>query len=216
MLKIAVLTANLGGFDNTVLPVDQSVPYDYHIFDDDNFPPIAGLTPRLQYRLPKLFGWEMYPGYDIYIWLDGSMSLQRKDSVEWMLRQLSDKDAAFFKHPDRSTVKEEVDYIEKKLQEGNRYITSRYKNGLHKENYKEMSKHKAWKDDTLLASTSFIYRNNNAVQSVLRAWWFYQSRYFSCDQIPLPFVIKQYELNIKVIQDNIFKNPYVSLVSHHK
>ena len=68
-MKVAILTANLGNFDTQVDPVTQDLPNGvekiaFHRYTDNNFPPITGLTPRLQYRIPKLFGWQMFPGYN--------------------------------------------------------------------------------------------------------------------------------------------------------
>lgn len=219
-MKIAILTANFGNFDTPVNPVSQAlsqeIDIEFHRFTDEDFPPITGLTSRLQYRIPKLFGWEMFPGADIYLWHDSSMSLQHEDSVKWFLEQLGDKDMAVFKHPWRKTAKEETDHIEEYLNKGNAYISSRYKNGLHKEQYREISKDISYVDDKLYTSTAFIYRNTRKVQDAMKLWWYYQSRYFTCDQIVLPYVIHKAGLDINVIQENQFKSPYISLVSHHK
>lgn len=217
-MKIAILSANLGSFDKTAKdPVKQDLPFqiDFHRFTDEDFPPITGLTGRFQYRIPKLFGWQMFPGYDIYIWLDSSMSLQRPDSVAWLLDQLGDADAAFFRHPWRRTVREEVWHIEEKLRENNKYITPRYKNGLHKELYEEILKDKDFVDNKLFASNVFIYRNLPRVHEFMKEWWLWQSRYFTCDQIALMWVVWRTKLKIVEIMDNVFKIGYTSLVSHH-
>lgn len=217
-MKIAILTANLGNFDTPVDPIMQITNHDisFHRFTDENFPPITGLTPRLQYRIPKLFGYEMIPGFDAYIWLDGSMSFTNTGSVNWFVEKLGESDAAFFTHPWRKTIKEEVDHIEEKLQEGNEYITIRYKNGLHKEQYALISNENDYIDDKLYTSTCFIYRNTERVHEFLETWWFYQSRFFTCDQVALPFAMHITNLDVAPIQEHQFKNPYVTLVSHHK
>lgn len=220
-MKLAILTANLNHFDTQVDPVAQDLPKGvdqivFHRFTDDNFPPIIGLTPRFQYRLPKLFGWQMWPGYDYYLWLDGSMSLQNPNSVKWFLNQLENTHMALFKHPWRNTIKEEVDHIDQKLQEGNKYITSRYKNGLHKEHYQEILKDKTYVDDRLYASTAFIYRNTQQVRNLMKDWLFSSARYFTCDQVALPYLIWKHKIKTRIIKHNLFKIEYVSLVSRHK
>lgn len=216
MIKVCILTANLGNFDIPVDPVEQEVECDFFRFTDDNFPPITGLTPRLQYRIPKLYGWEMKPGYDIYIWLDGSFSFGQPDSVEWFLNQLGNADMAVFAHPDRNTIKEEVDHIEDHLRKGKPYITSRYKNGLHQEMYEIIKSDPDYVDNLLFTSTAFIYRNNPLVRHMMREWWYYQSRYFTCDQVAMPYVIDKSLLEINIIPDNQYKIPYLTLVSKHK
>lgn len=220
-MKIAILTANLGNFDTPILHDVQRWPNGVHeivnhIFNDDNFPPITGLTPRLQYRIPKMFGWEMFPDYDIYIWLDASMKLIHKDTISWLLLQLGNADMAFFKHPWRKTIKEETDHVEEKLREGNRYIAPRYKNGLHKEQYADAVRHKGFIDDRLYASTAFIYQDTQAVREFFNIWWFYQSRYYTVDQISLPFALYKSSVKVNIINEDIFNNPYIAIGSKHK
>lgn len=219
-MKVAILTAILGGqFDKPVDPVQQNLPEDveltFHRFTDENFPPVTGLTPRLQYRIPKLFGWDMFPGHDIYIWLDGAVTLLRGDCVKWYLEQLGDNDLVLFRHPWRGTIKDEAEHIEKKLQENNRYITPRYKNGLHKEQLAEIQKDPNYKDDVLYASTAFVYRDTPEVRAMLKDWWYYQSRYYTCDQLALPYVVKKHNLKVTMIKDSLFKIGHLSLISHH-
>lgn len=217
-MKIAILSANLGSFDKTKPPVKQDTKHEvtYHCFTDADFPPITGLTPRLQYRIPKLFGWEMFPGYDVYIWLDGAVSFERPDCVEWYLKQLGKNDMAFFKHPVRRNVRQEVEHIQKKLDENNWYIVPRYKNGLHKEMLEHSLKDKTYRDNHLYASTMFVYRNTAKVRHALEDWWFYQSRYYTCDQVNLPYVLHKHKIKVSKIDENLFKIGHLSLVSKHK
>lgn len=218
-MKVAILTANLGDFDKPVDPVTQVVKnahVDFHRFTDEDFPPITGLTPRLQYRIPKMFGWQMFPGYDYYLWLDGSMSFTRHDSAEWFLDQLGDADMALFKHPWRGTMQEETDHIEEKLEKNDKYITPRYKNGLHKEQFADCLLDPDFVDDRLYTSTAFIYRDSEKVRDALRLWWLHTSRYFTVDQIALPYVAWKQGLNVNTIPDNQYEIPYLTLVSKHK
>jgi len=220
-MKIAILSANLNNFDTPVDPIPQETPKGFteilfHRYTDKDFLPITGLTPRLQYRIPKLFGWEMMSGYDYYLWLDGSMSLIRPDAVKWFLENLGDSDIALFKHPWRNNIKEESDHIEEKLLQKGRYITSRYKNGLHKEQLAECLKDPGFKDNVLYTSTSFIYRNNRKVQNAMKLWWYYQSRYFTCDQIVLPYITYKTKLKVSVINEDQYKSSYISITSKHK
>ena len=217
-MKIAILTANLGDFDENIDPVKQDSEHEikFHRWTDDDFPPIAGLTPRLQYRIPKLFGWEMFQGYDIYVWMDASFTLSHPDSVNWLLEKLGDKDAAFFKHPQRKTIKEEVDHVEKKLKEKHPYMVPRYENGLHKEMYKRVKDDEWYEDNVLYTSTAFIYRNNTKVQNAMEMWWYFQSRYFTVDQISQPYVMWLQDVSINLIEEDQYKCDYLQLVSKHK
>lgn len=220
-MRIAILTANLGNFDTPVDPIKQDLPkgvteITFHRFTDENFPPVTGLTPRLQYRIPKLFGWQMFPGYDYYLWLDGSVSLQRPDCVEWFLDKCKGHDLVLFKHPWRRTMKEETDHITAKLAENNRYITPRYKNGLHQEQLAECLADSNFEDKILYTSTAFMYHNTAKVHQAMKLWWYYQSRFFTCDQIVLPYVVFKHKLKVNMIMENQYKTEYMTLVSRHK
>ena len=217
-MRIAILQANLGGFDTPQDPVEQDTEHEitFHRWTDENFPPITGLTGRMQYRIPKTHGWEMFPGYDVYMWLDGSVSLKRPDCIEWYLAHLGKNDMALFKHPVRRYVRQEVDHIEEHLNLGKPYITARYKGGLHKEQYEKMLADPTYKDRTLYASTAFMYRNNKRVQRALKDWWYEGTRYFTCDQVVLPYIIHKHKLRVSRIDENQYKIGYLSLVSHHR
>jgi hypothetical protein len=218
-MKVAVLSANLGNFDTPYEPVIQDV-YNahvcYHTFTDADFPPIAGLTPRLQYRIPKLFGWEMMPGYDMYMWLDGSSGFSGKDGLWWYMTQLKGYDMVLHKHWMRSTVAQEVKHIEDKLAQKSTYIVKRYNNGLHRQQYEIMKGDKGWSDTVLYASTVFMYRNTRKVQDMLKDWWYYQSRYFTCDQVVLPYVLYKHTIKVREIEKGPYDAGYISLVSSHK
>ncbi len=217
-MRIVVLSANLGNFDTPVEHVKQDMDVDFHTFTDENFPPIADLPPRFQYRIPKMFGWQMYEGIwsspnnrpRYYIWLDASMQLTRPDSVRWLIDQLGGNNIAFFKHPWRKTIKEEVDFIEERLKNGDKYITPRYKNGLHKESLLYTG------DDDLYASPVFIYRNKDEVHFALSRWWFIQSRFYTCDQVSLTYAMRTNSIQIKTIPGHVFKNDYVKVGSKHR
>lgn len=218
MGKLAILSANLGSFDQVKEPVEQELPdgieqIDYHCFTDKDFPPIMGLTPRFQYRIPKLFGWQMFPGYDDYIWLDGSVTFLRPDCVKYYMEQLGDADMCFFKHPTRRNIRQESAHIEEHLQAGKPYIGARYVNGLHKEQLADILD-QDYKDDKLYASTTFIYHDSEEVRDAMRLWWLHQSRYFTVDQIALPYAVRN--LAVKTFDQPIYKTGYMSMVSKHK
>lgn len=217
-MKIAMLSANLGSFDETKDPVPQETEHQviFHRWTDDNFPPITGLTPRFQYRIPKIMGWQMLPGYDVYIWFDANCSLQRPDCVDWYVKQLGDADAAFFKHHLRDNVKEEVEHIEQKLKQNHAYIVPRYKNGLHREMYEEVIlKDTDYVDDKLYTSTAFIYRNTPLMQEAMKLWFYYQSRYWTCDQIAQVYAMYKAGVKVNMINEYQFAIGYLSLIYKH-
>jgi len=210
-VKILAATANLGNFE---APSDSFVPQtvpnvDLHAFTDDNFPPIADMGPRAQYRICKTFTWQMVPDYDFYIWFDGSCAMDNPDSVKWYLEQLGEHDIAMFKHPWRKTIREENDYIEYRMNHDDNYLIDRYGNGLHKEQMAEIDADD-YTDDVLYATTSFVYRNTPKVQEALKLVWYHISRYYTCDQLGWTYALWKAGLDIKVIPNNVFKMPYLT------
>ena len=216
-----MLSANLGNFDETVDPAKQITKDNheviFHRWTDENFPPIAGVSGRFQYRIPKLFGWQMLPGHDIYMWFDGSCSLRRNDSIQWYLEQMGDADVVFFKHNLRSSIKDEVDHVEEKLVQKHAYMIPRYENGLHKEFYEDVIKKDPYfVDDKFYTSTAFIYRNNHTMRKAMKWWWFYQSRYYSVDQISQPYAMYMAKAKVAMIDVWQFNVGHLSLVYRHK
>jgi hypothetical protein len=221
--KVAVITANLGKFDRTVPYVKQSVGYDFYMFTDENFlPRNCSMTPRLQARIVKTFGWQMAPGYDIYIWVDSSYSLQHQDSVKWFVEQCEGVDLAVLKHPMRNTIREEADYLEKRLtqekaKKKDPYVIKRYENELINDQLIEIEREKDFVDNHLFASTAFVYQNNERVRGMMKDWWYHISRYHSIDQLSLPYVIWKHGCSVRVIptqHHHDFKIPYLTLTRY--
>ena len=212
-MTVAVITANLGNFDPKADYVEQSLPYDFYRFTDENFPPrYNSMTPRLQARIVKMFGWQMVPAHDYYIWVDASCIMSHRDSVKWFLEQCKDVDMAVFKHPERNSIQEEADFLKERLKKNDRYLTSRYKNELIDEQLAVINADKGFADQNLFASTAFIYRNNSKVQNVMFHWWHHTSRYHSIDQLSLPYVLFKQRCKIRIIPDNYLKIPYLKHV----
>jgi len=212
-MRSTIITANLGHFDKMIDPVQQSIPIDFTRFTDRNFPPrFNSMTPRLQARIPKMFGWQMVPEYDYYIWVDSSCALLHPDSAKWLLEQCKNVDMAVLKHPDRNSIQEEADYLKKRLSIDCSYITPRYKNELIDEQLEVIKRDKDFVDDKLFASTVIVYKNNSKVRYLMKEWWYHTSRFHSIDQLSFPYVIFKSGCKLNVIQDSYFKTPYISYI----
>lgn len=203
--RVAVISASLGGFDKQQIHDKQSINCDFFHFNDENFPPrFNSMTPRLQARIVKMFSWQLVPDYDYYLWVDSSCRLSSPESVEWFMKRITEwnDDIAVFKHPHRKTVQEEADYLKYRLSIQCPYITPRYENELIDEQLAVVNP----KAD-LYASTAFIYHNTEDVQDALKEWWYNTSRFHSIDQLSLPHVIQ--DLDVNVIPENYLKIPYL-------
>jgi hypothetical protein len=220
-MKILVHTANLGDFDPVIDHIPQIPPLgdtiDFVRFTNENFPPrLHVMTPRLQARIPKMFGWQMRPGYDFYIWIDSSCTLLHPESVRWFLEQCRGCHMAVFKHPDRNTITEEYEFVKTKIEEKNKYLVLRYENELADEQMAEIRADKAYKDEMLFASTAFVYANHPKVHALLKEWWYHTSRYHAIDQLSFPYVIWKSKCTVRVIPDNYLKTPYLTYTRNKK
>jgi hypothetical protein len=197
--KIAVISASLGGFDQPIKHTNQTVRADYFTFTDENFPRrFNAMTPRLQAKIPKMFGWQLKPGYDYYLWLDGNLRLAHQESIQYFLDALENHDIAVLKHPDRDTVHWEYRYNWRALHSNapSNYMKARYENEFLDEQMAVLDP-----NDQLVNGGVFMYRNTPAVWAMLKEWFYHVCRYQVNDQIPLPYVLKQSGLRANVLPD---------------
>lgn len=216
-MKICVLSANLGGIDNPVSHVNQTVKADYHTFTDENFPPrIHAMTPRLQAKIPKMFGWELKPDYDVYLWLDGSIRLAHQESIQYFVDALEGHDMVFLKHPTKDTVHWEYRYNYRALHSNapSNYMKSRYDNEWLDEQYKVIEDDPEYLDDVLLLGGVFMYRNTPLVRAALKEWWHHVSRYLIMDQLSLPYVLKKGGVVFNALDDDINDSMWLEYRRH--
>lgn len=204
--EVAVLQASLGGIDNlTPRP-------DYFQFTDTNFPPRKSLTPRLQAKIPKLFGWELVPNYEYYLWLDGNLSLI--DEGAYLRQQIEDYDIVVLRHPTRPNIRQEVRYTRKGINQQSLYMLDRYEGEFLKELYDLVQKDKEYVDDLLVIGGVFLYRNIPKVHEMMKEWWYYITRYIVQDQISFAYVLKKSGLRIKILEDDFSNCEWLTVKRH--
>ena len=204
--QIGVITANLNDFEKMAAPVPQSEDFTFYRFTDNNFPPRSkAMTPRLQARIVKCFGWQMIPRHEYYLWVDSSVQLGNEDSIKWFVEQLGEADIAVMRHPNRKTIQDEALYLKERLKKKCRYITQRYKGELIDEQMAEINNPRL----PLYATTALIYRNTYDVQKMMKEWWYHISRYHTIDQLSLPHVLEESPLEVNVIPDSFLDTPYL-------
>jgi hypothetical protein len=188
LMRVAVISANLGAYDLPVEWTPQVVPAGVtvavHRFDDSNFPPRPkAMTPALQVGLLKWFGPEFVPGADVYLWVDASCALLREDSVAWFVEQLGSAGVAAFRHPERNTIRAEYDFIKARLGRPNeRYLTKRYAGEWLDEQFGVIEA-EGYADVPLYATTAIVYRPKPYVLEAFKEVWYGKSRYHLHDQL---------------------------------
>jgi hypothetical protein len=200
--KGIILSANFGGYDPEIPWPEQNpfetIPFSIARYNDGNFPGRElALTPRMKPALIKMFGWDIVPDYDFYIWADASKTIISPDFGAFMLGQLGKADIAIFKHPERNSIQEE----------GNQYLLSRYQGEYLDEQWERIRSDKTFKDQTLYASTGFAYRPTPKIKAAFKEWWYHKTRYLLHDQLALPYVLQKAKVKVNIIDENIYKFP---------
>ena len=213
-MRVAVIGANLGGFDNPVPHCPQEgVEVYYHLFTDANMPPRScAMTPRLQAKIPKMFAWDLCPGYDAYIWCDSSLRLSKPDSVLWFLNQLGDYDIAVFKHPARNSAREEAAFLRAKLAVGSEYIMARYAGEDIDGQMEAIRRDRGYADDRLYAAGAFCYKPTCDVRDAMKEWWYHTSRFHQIDQLSFPYALWTNRVCASVIDEDIYHASHLEWV----
>jgi hypothetical protein len=216
MPKIAVMSANLGGVDQVSLHVPQTMAYDYFPFTDENFPlRTKAFTPRMQAKIPKMFGWQLVPGYEYYFWIDGNLSLSHPESLKYFFDNCKDHDIVTLKHPVRNTIKEEVEFTIRKVKQRSKYVGERYTNEFLQEQYDVIAKDKDFVDDFLVCGGIFMYKNTPKVQDMFKEWWYHTSRYTMQEQFSFPYVLKKGGIKVNVRPDAYDNCQWLKLTKHN-
>lgn len=173
------------------------------------------MTPRLQSKIPKCFAWQLKPGYDYYLWIDGNLQLSHPDTLKYFYDNIGDSDIVVWKHPSRPNIRQEVRYTRKGINQQSLYVLSRYLGEQLAEMYDVVDKDVDYSDDLLIIGGIFFYRNSPQVQAALKEWWYYQTRYILQDQISFPYALKKAGLKIRVLEDAYDHSEYITHIKHN-
>ena len=210
-----ILTTSLGEIDRIAQCVPQSVPHDFYQYNEP--PRFNAMTPRLQAKIPKCFGWQLKPNYDVYVWLDGNLRLSHPDSLKYLLKQLEGHDVVVLKHKDRDTIYWEYRYNWRGLHNNkpSRYLQMRYLGEHLDEQHDAIKKEIDTKAKGLYQGGVFAYRNTPKVQEMLKEWWYDISRYLIMDQLSWTYVLKTSGLKVNVLPD-VFNDCWWLANERHK
>lgn len=214
-MKVAVISANMGAYDAVVPWPEQVVPagvqVDVHRLDDRTFPGRElAMTGRLKCGLPKWFGWELRPGYDLYLWVDASRAIV-PDTVAWFLARIGNAELVAFLHPERSTIRAEYEFVKARMaRPGETYLNSRYRGEWLDAQFAAVNK--PWHiDNRLYASTAFLYRPTLPVQKAFKEVWHHKSRYLLHDQLALPYALREHRVKVHERKENIYTLPQLPI-----
>ena len=202
-MRLAIISANLGAFDAPAKPPVTQVWVDAtpHLFTSATMPPRPlALSSRLHAKIPKMFGWDLCPGYDAYLWHDASLALTVADSGRWCVDHLGDHDILVFRHPERHTIHEEAEFLRHKARHP--YIRTRYAGEDLDHQLASIERDTLYVDDRLFAAGAFCYRPTAAIRHAFTDWWHHVTRYHVNDQLAFPYVLRA--CDVAVLDEDIY------------
>jgi len=194
-VKITLISAIIGGIDDPKIYPAQSVEYDFRTFTEPGPDCPVGVNDRIKALYYKTQMYRISPESEVLIWVDGKILPTCYDFVEQVVNALGENDIAILKHRDRSCIYEEINYIEKEIRMGSRYLRTRYgKRPIRKE--VEYYRACGYPEKNGLNDCCIVaMKNNEQMKSVTNGWW------SAChggafDQIAIQFVCWREEVKI--------------------
>lgn len=208
-MKIALVTAVIGGIDEIKEIPEQTLKFDRFLFTE----PFKG-TEHLSTRNQALYyktQIHTLGDYDYYLWIDGKVQVTSNDFIEQCLAALKD-DIAILKHHERSCIYQEVDHIEHCIKKGNEYLKVRY---AHRPLRKQADVYKScgYPTNNGLNDCCIFVVRGQAMSKVFNDWWYECSCFDWFDQISIQFLCWH---NHKKINSIIFKPGSFQDIPHIK
>ena len=158
----------------------------------------------------------MRPGYDLYAWCDASC-VPTPAFVTWFLERLGQNEIAVFRHPDRRTIHEEYEFMAARMaRPGERYLTSRYKDELLREQYEHICSDDSCHDNRLFASTAFMYRPTVRVMAAFQATFSAKARWLLHDQLYFPYALAKAGCRVHVIEESYLRCEALTYVRNRR
>jgi hypothetical protein len=220
-MKICITTASFGagvegsGMNSLELPElpKQSTKHELELvqLNDSNFSSRElAMHPRLKGKIPKMLQW-MQSDADYYIWLDSKFRIISPNFVEWQLRSIGNKQICLFEHPNRCSIKEELDFMQDRMKAGDAYLLERYRGEPMAEQVDTYLSDPAFKDDCLFSCGMLIYHKSlieNRAYNLLTDWFFHCTYWSVQDQLSLPYLIQKHKIVYELYDDMILRNPF--------
>lgn len=184
-MKIAVITANIGGIDTFHSIPEQTVYFEQHYFTAAP----EGITgnDRMKALYYKCNMYQLVLEVDVFIWLDGKVKVVVNDFVEKIIAALGNGDIAALKHHERNCIYQEVDHIEHCMRKGNQYLLARYKDKPLRRQVEAYRYYGYPANNGLNDCCIIAMKNNNAAAGVSNGWWHDVYNCNGFDQIALQF-----------------------------
>lgn len=209
-MRILVISASLGTTAEKTITKQEGYVVDFVFYNDNNFPKrTASFTPRMNAKILKMLAWMTNPGYDYYLWMDSNFSISRNDVIKWFMNNIGDSDALFFKHPERSSINSEALFMRDRAKAGDSYLIGRIDGEPIVEQALRYIEAEGYNDSLLIAASSFFYKNTERMRAALKEWYFETCIGSIRDQLSLPYVLKEFDIDFKLMEENVFNLKYL-------
>lgn len=221
MKKIRLITASFGT-DKKQLTINAPLIYkDYSIdvvyYNNDNTASrINSLHPRTKGKIPKMMEWYEHPDYDYYIWIDSKFTI-----LEGFLENLfefinvSDADLFFFNHPQRDSIKDELDFMMEMMKNGSPYLLRRYEGEEMEKQVNTYLADESFVDDKLFYCGLFMYKRSlveNKHTNIMIDWLLHCVLYSIQDQLSFPYLLHKYKVKYKVYDKALLDCKFIKYV----
>jgi hypothetical protein len=202
MNKISLLTAIFGGFDEVPPKPDGFDEYilvsDVPIKSDwQNVVLGQGGDPRLSSKVPK-FRPDLFVSHQSSVWMDASLRDPKKWLAKASTQLLENFDIGLFRHPDRSTVAEEVGLSLSLFKYHKMPLMAQL------QRYTDSG----FRDEGGLWACGVIARNHNDLNRRLGDRWLIENICWSTqDQISLPFLLEQLNIVPGSFEEGLWTGP---------
>lgn len=175
---------------------------------------INAMHPRLRAKMPKMLQWSDFPGYDYYIWVDSKLRMDNPKAAESLVKACSDKDACFFRHSARNSIRLELEHVIDHLNNGSQYIIDRYAGEDMAGQVSSYLADSNFVDHSLFECGSFVYSSRvvqNPDLNLFKEWFYHNCIWSVQDQLSLPYLLQKFGVNYGILEGTVYKNNYLNI-----
>ena len=175
---------------------------------------INAMHPRLRAKMPKMLQWSDFPGYDYYIWVDSKLRIDNPKAAESLVEACSGKDACFFRHSARKSIRLELEHVIDHLNNGSQYIIDRYAGEDMAGQVSSYLADSNFVDHSLFECGAFVYSSRvvqNPDLNLFKEWFYHNCIWSVQDQLSLPYLLQKFGVNYGILEGTVYKNNYLNI-----
>jgi len=216
--KVVIISAEFGSnrkFDFSLPYQAGDYSYEKISFDDENTASRSlALHPRTKGKIPKMLQW-METDADFYIWIDSKFKIKSDNFINDVINNLGDSELILFKHPNRSSIRSESEFVTNGVDNKIQYFTDRYEGEKINDQVNEYLKDETFVDDKLFAMGLFAYSSKlvkNKDYNLMTDWFLHNCYWSIQDQLSMPYLLHKHKTDYRVFDFNMFSNEYVDYI----